>query len=53
MLKRMSNGVEAQFSWTWSKSLDTRSYDPSLTIYGTGDVAIAQRLIRSMWRTAS
>ena len=36
ILKRMSNGIEAQFSWTWSKSLDTRSYDPSLTIYGTG-----------------
>ena len=36
ILKRMSNGIEAQFSWTWSKSLDTRSYDPSLTLYGTG-----------------
>ena len=40
ILKRMSNGVEAQFSWTWSKSLDTRSYDPSLTLYGTGDATI-------------
>jgi hypothetical protein len=36
VLRRMSRGIEAQFSWTWSKSLDTRSYDPSLTIYGTG-----------------
>jgi hypothetical protein len=36
ILRRMSSGLEAQFSWTWSKSLDTRSYDPSLTIYGTG-----------------
>jgi hypothetical protein len=36
VLRRMSKGVEAQFSWTWSKSLDTRSYDPSLTLYGTG-----------------
>ena len=35
VLKRFSHGVEAQFSWTWSKALDTRSYDPSLTIYGT------------------
>jgi len=36
ILRRMAGGIEAQFSWTWSKSLDTRSYDPSLTIYGTG-----------------
>jgi hypothetical protein len=36
VLRRLRNGLEAQFSWTWSKSLDTRSYDPSLTIYGTG-----------------
>jgi hypothetical protein len=36
ILRRLTKGLEAQFSWTWSKSLDTRSYDPSLTIYGTG-----------------
>ena len=36
ILRRWSRGLEAQFSWTWAKSLDTRSYDPSLTIYGTG-----------------
>jgi len=36
VLRRMTKGLEAQFSWTWSKSLDTRSYDPSLTLYGTG-----------------
>ena len=35
VLKRFSHGVEAQFNWTWSKALDTRSYDPSLMIYGT------------------
>ena len=40
ILKRMSNGIEAQFSWTWSKSLDTRSYDPSLTIYRYRDNTI-------------
>jgi hypothetical protein len=34
--RRFGNGVEANFGYTWSKSLDTRSYDPSLTIYGTG-----------------
>jgi hypothetical protein len=36
VIRRMAKGLEAQFSWTWSKSLDTRSYDPSLTLYGTG-----------------
>ncbi len=36
VLRRMTKGLEAQFSWTWSKSLDTRSFDPSLTLYGTG-----------------
>jgi hypothetical protein len=36
ILRRLTKGIEAQFSWTWSKSLDTRSYDPSLTLYGTG-----------------
>jgi hypothetical protein len=36
ILRRLTDGLEAQFSWTWSKALDTRSYDPSLTIYGTG-----------------
>jgi hypothetical protein len=36
IIRRLAKGLEAQFSWTWSKSLDTRSYDPSLTIFGTG-----------------
>jgi hypothetical protein len=36
ILRKLTKGIEAQFSWTWSKALDTRSYDPSLTIYGTG-----------------
>jgi hypothetical protein len=36
IMRRFTKGLEAQFSWTWAKSLDTRSYDPSLTIYGTG-----------------
>ncbi|MBI5083417.1 MAG: TonB-dependent receptor [Acidobacteria bacterium] len=30
--KRMSNGLEYQFSYTWSKSLDTRSFDPAFTV---------------------
>jgi hypothetical protein len=36
IMRRFTKGLEAQFSWTFSKSLDTRSYDPSLTLYGTG-----------------
>lgn len=34
--RRFANGVSWQFSWTWSKSLDTRSFDPVQTIYSTG-----------------
>jgi hypothetical protein len=34
--KRYGAGITAQFSWTFSKSLDTRSFDPSLTIVSTG-----------------
>ena len=30
--RRFRNGLEAQFSYTFSKSLDTRSYDPAFTI---------------------
>jgi hypothetical protein len=31
-LKRMTNGLEYQISYTWAKSLDTRSYDPAFTV---------------------
>lgn len=34
--RRMSGGLTAQFSYTWAKSLDTRSYDPAFTVVGTG-----------------
>lgn len=30
--RRFRNGLEAQFSYVFSKSLDTRSYDPAFTI---------------------
>ncbi len=30
--RRLTNGLEGQFAYTWSKSLDTRSYDPAFTI---------------------
>jgi hypothetical protein len=35
--RRFRNGLEAQFSYTWSKSLDTRSYDPAFTIVSTAN----------------
>lgn len=30
--RRMTSGFEYQFSYTWSKSLDTRSFDPAFTV---------------------
>lgn len=34
--RRMSSGLTAQLSYSWSKSLDTRSFDPAFTVVGTG-----------------
>ncbi len=34
--RRMSGGLTAQLSYTWAKSLDTRSFDPTFTVVGTG-----------------
>jgi hypothetical protein len=39
--RRFTQDLTAQFSWTFSKSLDTRSFDPSLTIYSTGSAQSA------------
>ncbi|MGH9628926.1 MAG: hypothetical protein ACRD7E_11430, partial [Bryobacteraceae bacterium] len=33
--RRFSAGFTGQFSYTLAKSLDTRSYDPTFTVYGT------------------
>ncbi len=35
--RRMTSGLEYQFSYTWSKSLDTRSYDPAFTVVSTAN----------------
>ena len=34
--RRFSGGLHYQASYTWSKSLDTRSYDPAFTVVSTG-----------------
>ena len=34
--RRLTNGVSMHFSYTWSKSLDTRSFDPTLTVVSSG-----------------
>jgi hypothetical protein len=35
--RRFLGGLEAQFAYTFSKSLDTRSYDPAFTIVSTAN----------------
>jgi hypothetical protein len=40
--RNVSASTIVQFSYTWAKSLDTRSYDPVSTIYGTGSSQNAQ-----------
>ena len=35
--RRYANGFTVQASWTWSKALDTRSFDPALTRMSTGN----------------
>ena len=37
ILRRLTSGLEAQFSYTYSKSLDTGSYDPTFTVAATGN----------------
>ena len=39
--RRLRNGISAHLSYTWAKSLDTRSFDPTLTVVGTGNAASA------------
>ena len=39
--RRFSNGISFQVSYTWAKSLDTRSFDPTLTVVGTGNASTA------------
>jgi hypothetical protein len=39
--RRVSSGFAYQIGYTWSKSLDTRSFDPTITVVGTGNSSTA------------
>ncbi|MGC4053802.1 MAG: carboxypeptidase regulatory-like domain-containing protein [Paludibaculum sp.] len=39
--RHMTSGLEVQFSYTFSKSLDTRSFDPALSTVGTSNASTA------------
>ena len=39
--RRFSNGIMFDVAYTWSHSLDTRSFDPTLTVVGTGSTSTA------------
>jgi hypothetical protein len=39
--RRFSRGLHYQVSYTWAKSLDTRSYDPAFTVVATGNAQSA------------
>ncbi len=39
--RRLTSGISFQVGYTWSKSLDTRSFDPTLTVVGTGNSSTA------------
>jgi hypothetical protein len=39
--RRLAQGISFNASYTWSKSLDTRSFDPTLTVVGTGNSSTA------------
>jgi hypothetical protein len=39
--RRLSKGVSFNLAYTWSKALDTRSFDPTLTVVGTSNASTA------------
>src|SRR5262249_12650952 len=41
LTRRFSNGVSFNLAYTWSKALDTRSFDPTITVVGTGNSSTA------------
>jgi len=41
LTRRFSNGISFNAAYTLAKSLDTRSFDPTLTVVGTGNASTA------------
>ena len=41
LTRRLSHGISFNIAYTWSKALDTRSFDPTLTVVGTGNASTA------------
>jgi hypothetical protein len=41
LTRRFSNGISYNLAYTWSKALDTRSFDPTLTVVGTSNASTA------------
>ena len=41
LTRRLSSGISFNVAYTWSKALDTRSFDPTLTVVGTGNASTA------------
>jgi len=39
--RRLSRGISFNVAYTWAKALDTRSFDPTLTVVGTGNASTA------------
>jgi hypothetical protein len=39
--RRLNNGMSFNLAYTWSKSMDTRSFDPTITVVGTGNSSTA------------
>jgi len=39
--RRLTSGISFHVGYTWAKSLDTRSFDPTLTVVGTGNSSTA------------
>ncbi|MEO8597038.1 MAG: TonB-dependent receptor [Candidatus Solibacter sp.] len=41
LTRRLSRGISFNVAYTWSKSLDTRSFDPTITVVGTAATSTA------------
>lgn len=39
--RKLTDGISFNVGYTWAKSMDTRSFDPTLTVVGTGNASTA------------